>query len=240
MAGEIGLRKKFEKSPLLEPPHSISDQIYERLKERIIHGEIEPGKRLLQSQVAQELKTSRTPVREAFRLLEQDGLVERIPQGGIRVTCLDQETIREVFGIRKVLETYAIELACRRITEEEISLLKKLTNQARQILAARNAGAKSKINQLFALNSQFHEIIYRASGNAYLLAVINSLRNMVYRLRFLGLRSQSTWSRAWQEHAQLIKLLEKKNKKAAITLIKTHLSHGIADVLSGMKALPQK
>lgn len=71
--------------------------------------------------MAKEFQASRTPVREAFRRLEQVGLVERISKGGVQVTCLDQETIQDVFGIRKVLETYAIELAVARITAEEIS-----------------------------------------------------------------------------------------------------------------------
>ena len=83
----------------------------------------------MQNQVAETLKASRTPVREAFRRLEQDGLVERVPQGGVRVTHPDTETIQEVFGIRKVLEAYAVELACGRITAEEIGSLKRLVNQ---------------------------------------------------------------------------------------------------------------
>lgn len=225
-----------KKHYLLKPSHSLSDQIYEKLKEKIFHGEIEPGKRLMQNIVANELGVSRTPVREAFRLLEQDGLVERIPQGGIQVSCLDQDTIEEVFGIRSVLETYAIELACTRITAEEIYFLKELTKQARKLLSAPSMRIESKIDHLFALNSQFHDTIYRASGNSYLLGMINSLRTMVVRLRFLGLRSHSTWSRAWREHNKLIKLLEKKNKKAAVLLIKGHLTHALGDVLFGMKA----
>ncbi len=237
MVSEIVLKSKFNDFNPLRPPKAISDQIYEKIKERIIHGKIEPGERLMQNQMARELKTSRTPIREAFRRLEQEGLVERIPQGGIRVACLDQETVQEVFGIREVLEAYAIELACGRITREEISFLKKLNNQARKLLSSRHLGKESKMNHLFVLNSQFHETIYRASGNSYLLATINSLRNMVFRLRFLGLRTQSTWFRAWQEHGQLIKLLEKKDKKAAIPLVRIHLSHGLSDVLEGIKTL---
>jgi DNA-binding GntR family transcriptional regulator len=116
MYREAILRNKRGDIRFLEPPNSISDQIYERLKKQILHGEIEPGERLMQNQVAENLRASRTPVREAFRRLEQDGLVERVPQGGVRVTSLDTETIQQVFGIRNVLEAYAIEMACDRIT----------------------------------------------------------------------------------------------------------------------------
>ena len=149
MYREAILRNKRGDIRFLEPPNSISDQIYERLKKQILHGEIEPGERLMQNQVAESLKASRTPVREAFRRLEQDGLVERVPQGGVRVTPLDHETIQEVFGIRKVLEAYAIELACDRITAEEIASLKRLVSQSRELLSSHELGREMKIKRLF-------------------------------------------------------------------------------------------
>jgi len=237
MYREAILRNKRGDIRFLEPPNSISDQIYERLKKQILHGEIEPGERLMQNQVAESLKASRTPVREAFRRLEQDGLVERVPQGGVRVTPLDHETIQEVFGIRKVLEAYAIELACDRITAEEIASLKRLVSQARELLSSHELGMEMKIKRLFRLNSQFHDTIYRASGNSYLMGMINSLRNIVGRLRLLGLRADSTWSRAWDEHAQLIELLERKDKGSAVRLVQTHLVNGASDVLAGLRKI---
>jgi DNA-binding GntR family transcriptional regulator len=237
MYGEVAPRKRQGNIHFLEPPNSISDQIYERLKQQILHGEIEPGERLMQNQVAENLRASRTPVREAFRRLEQDGLVERVPQGGVRVTRLDIETIQEVFGIRKVLEAYAIELACDRITTEEITSLKRLVSQAGEVLSVRGLGLETKIKRLFELNSQFHDTLYRASGNSYLMGMINSLRYIVGRLRLLGLRADSTWSRAWDEHAQLIKLLERRDKDSAIRLTQTHLANAVSDVLSGMRTI---
>jgi DNA-binding GntR family transcriptional regulator len=220
-----------------EPPNSISDQIYERLRQQILHGEIEPGERLMQNQVAENLRASRTPVREAFRRLEQDGLVERVPQGGVRVTRLDMEAIQEVFGIRNVLEAYAVELACSRITAEEIGVLKRLVSQAGDLLSSTELGRETKIKRLFELNSQFHDTLYRASGNSYLMAMINSLRYIVGRLRLLGLRADTTWSRAWDEHAQLIELLERREQDSAIRLTQTHLANAVSDVLSGLRIM---
>ena len=237
MYGEVTPRNRQGNVHSLEPPNSISDQIYERIRQQILHGDIEPGERLMQNQVAEKLRASRTPVREAFRRLEQDGLVERVPQGGVRVTRLDMEAIQEVFGIRNVLEAYAVELACGRITAEEIGSLKRLVSQAGDLLSSGELGRETKIKRLFELNSQFHDTIYRASGNSYLLGMINSLRFIVGRLRFLGLRADSTWSRAWDEHAQLIGLLEKKDKESAARLLKTHLVNAVSDVLMGMKRL---
>jgi DNA-binding GntR family transcriptional regulator len=207
------------------------------LKQQILRAEIEPGERLMQNQVAETLKASRTPVREAFRRLEQDGLVERVPQGGVRVTRPDPDTIQEVFGVRKVLEAYAIELVCDRITPQEIDVLKRLARRAQEILSARELGLKAKINRLFELNSQFHDIIYQTSGNSYLMGMINSLRNIVGRLRLLGLRADDTWSQAWDEHAQLIEFLERRDRESATRLIQAHLLHGASNVLSGLRTI---
>jgi DNA-binding GntR family transcriptional regulator len=237
MYGEIALRNRPGKIHFLEPPNSISDQIYERLKQQILNCEIKPGERLMQIQVAEILRASRTPVREAFRRLEQDGLVERVPQGGVRVTRPETETIQEVFGIRKVLEAYAIELVCDRITPQEIAALKRLSSQAQELLSSRELGLQAKISRLFELNSQFHDAIYRASGNSYLMATINSLRNIVGRLRLLGLRADNTWAQAWDEHAQLIEFLEKKDRESAIRLIQTHLLNGASNVLAGLRTI---
>ena len=237
MYGEVTPRNRQGNSHFLEPPNSISDQIYERIRQQILHGDIEPGERLMQNQVAENLRASRTPVREAFRRLEQDGLVERVPQGGVRVTRLDMEAIQEVFGIRNVLEAYAVELACGRITAEEIGSLKRLVTQAGELLSSGELGRETKIKRLFELNSQFHDTLYRASENSYLMGMINSLRSIVGRLRLLGLRADSTWSRAWDEHAQLIGLLEKKDKESAARLLKTHLVNAVSDVLMGMKLI---
>jgi DNA-binding GntR family transcriptional regulator len=236
MYGEVTPRNRPGNIHFLAPPNSISDQIYERLKQQILHGEIEPGERLMQNQVAENLRASRTPVREAFRRLEQDGLVERVPQGGVRVTRFDLDTIQDVFGIRQVLEAYAIELACDRITGEEISALKRLMSQAQETLKSPDLDLETKLKRLFELNSQFHDTIYRASGNSFLLAIINNLRNIVRRMRYLGLRADSTWDQVWDEHSRLIEFLELRNRESAVKLIQEHLVNAASYVEAELRS----
>lgn len=219
----------------IHPPRSLADQIYEHLKAKILHGDIKPGERLMQIAVAEKLNTSRTPVRDAFRRLEQDGLVEKLPQGGVRVSIIAEETVKEVFGVRRVLETYALQIACMKIKAEDIALLKNLKYQAQEILAAKRVSQEAKIRQLFELNSRFHEIIYGATGNIYLLNILNNLRNIVSRLRYLGLQAGETWVEVWREHGQLINFLEKKDKKGAINLLNKHLDHAASYVLSSLR-----
>jgi len=234
-------RNKQGEAKFLEPPNSISDQIYEHLKQKILYGDIEPGERLMQIQVAETLKTSRTPVRDAIRRLEQDGLVVRLPQGGVMVTLVDSQTIKEVFGIRSVLEAYAVELACDSITPEEIATLKQLMRQAQELLGSDELERDVKIRELFKLNSQFHDTIYRATGNSYLLDIINNLRNIVRQMRYLGLRADTTtWSQAWDEHIQLINCLESRDKESANGLIKRHLINAASNVISALGMTTQQ
>src|SRR4030042_6022871 len=227
---------KRGEAKFLEPPHSISDQTYEYLKQKILIGDIEPGERLMQIQVAETLKTSRTPVRDAFRRLEQDGLVKRLPQGGVRTTLIDSKTVNEVLGLRNVLEAYAVELACDRITPEEISILRRLMRQAKEILESKEVDRETKIKNWLELYSNFHDTIYRATENSYLLDFIKNLRNIVRRLRYLGLRADHTWIQVWEEHAQLINFLELRDKESAIALIKKHLVSAAMHVEFALKA----
>ncbi|MGB9700938.1 MAG: GntR family transcriptional regulator [Thermodesulfobacteriota bacterium] len=219
----------------IHPPSFISDQIYEHLKEKIICGDFRPGERLKQIPVAKELKISRLPIRDAFRRLEQDELLERLPQGGVRVTIIKEETIKEVFEIRKVLEAYALKVACSKITEEEINFLKDLRDQAQGILDSKELSQETKRRKLFELNSRFHELIYRSTGSTYLLKILSHLRNIVSRLRYLGLRTFDTWREVWEEHSALIDYLEKRDKKGAVKLIKKHLNHASNYVLSSLR-----
>jgi DNA-binding GntR family transcriptional regulator len=207
----------------LEPPRSISDQIYEHLKQKILSGDIAPGERLMQVPVSEAFKTSRTPIRDAFHRLGQDGLVERLPQGGVRVIPLEMTKIKEIFGIRSVLEAYAVELACDRITGEEIAALKQILRQAQEVLRLPKSKRELQITRLFELTTRFHEAIYQAANNSYLMRVISNLRDIVRRMRYVGLSVEETWPQVWDEHARLIHFLEKRDKEGAVRLIKAHL-----------------
>jgi DNA-binding GntR family transcriptional regulator len=220
---------------ILEPPRSISYQIYEHLKTQILYGEISPGERLAQEKIAEQLNVSRMPVREAFRLLEQDGLVERLPQGGLRVPLITVETIQHVLGIRAALETYAIELACGRISEEEIVQLENIKRQAHEVLKQESIDYFEKLKRFYDLNTEFHDTIYEATGNPYLIKVISQLRNLVLRMRAIGLREPSTWIEIWEEHDQLIDSLKRKDNETASRNIKQHIENSASYVINALR-----
>lgn len=219
-------------SELVCPPKSISDQIYDLLKKKILNSEIQPGERLMQEEVAKAFNASRTPIRHAFHLLEKDGLVERLPQNGIRITRLDLETIRDLFAIRGVLEAYGVELACERIQLKDIETLRYIQDQAIQMLESSSIQRETKLRQIFEINSLFHETIYQSTNSRYLMDLINNLRNTVLRLRALGVRKDSSWRQAWGEHSRLIDCLERRDKKAAGKLMRRHIANAMSHVLS--------
>ena len=222
-----------QQETVILPPQSISDQIYGVLKERILLGKIASGERIIESNLAEDLKTSRTPVREAFQRLVQDGLVERVPQGGVRVTVITPRMIKEVFGIRAVLEVFAIELACDQVNGETVGKLKELARQARKLLSSPEANQFEGLITLWKINTSFHETIYRSTGSEYLIKLIDQLNSLVRRFRFLSMRK--TRKRAWDQHEMIVKYLEDKNKAALRELIKAHVEHAASDTLKALE-----
>ena len=219
----------------IKPPKSISDQIYEYLKAQILNGELHPGERLTQERVAEQLNVSRMPVREAFRLLEQDGLVERLPQGGLKVTSVTMELIGHVLGTRAALEAYGIELACERISESAIAKLEDIKQQADEVLKQGSLNRSEKAKRFFALNSRFHDIIYEATGNPYLIKFISQLNNLVLRMRAIALREASSWIRTWEEHGQLLDSLKRRDKETARRCIQKHIENAASYVSAVVK-----
>ena len=223
----------IQQKTVIVPPKSISDQIYEVLKERILLGKIAPGERIIESRIAEDLKTSRTPVREAFQRLVQDGLVERVTQGGVRVSVITPRMIKEVFGIRGVLEVYAVELVCDNIEVETIIKLKELAQQARKLLSSPEANDPDGLITLWKINTSFHETIYRASGSEHLLKLVSQLNSLVRRFRFLSMRK--TRIRAWDQHELIIKYLEDKDKAMLGELMKAHIEEAASDTLKALE-----
>jgi DNA-binding GntR family transcriptional regulator len=219
----------------IKPPKSISDQIYEYLKAQILNGELHPNERLTQKRVAEQLNVSHMPMREAFRLLEQDGLVERLLQGGLKVTSVTLETIGHVLGTRAALEAYGIELACDRISEAEIAKLEGIKHRADNVLNQDSLSRSEKAKLFFELNTEFHDTIYEATGNPYLIKFISQLRNLVLRMRAIGLREVSGWIQIWEEHGQLLESLKRKDKETARRCIKRHIENAASYTITVVK-----
>ena len=217
---------------------SVADQIYDNLKKSIISGQLRPGYRLFEVKVAESYHVSRTPVREAFRRLEQDFLVQRLAQGGVKVTEVDPASVEDLFGIRTVLEEYAIKLACERITPEQIAALREIKAQAFQALELYHSEEVSHeymLKRFFELNSLFHESIYTATGSNYLVNLFANIRGIMMGMRSISLRAEKEAIQTWEEHSRLIDLLEQRNKPEAVRLIKNHIARSASQVIAVMR-----
>ena len=226
--------KHYDNVPIM-PARSMADQIYDRTKDQILNGALKPGQRLHELDVAKAAQTSRTPVREAFRRLEQDCLVERVPRGGVRVIHLDWETIKDLYELRKVLEVHVIELACQRITTEEIIALKRTKAQAMELLNSSEMKNESLLSHLIELNTEFHDTIYQSTGSRFLITITNQLRGVVSAMRSVSLQAERGPRSAWEDHSLLIHHLEKRDTQAARKLIRRHIQNAAKEVLSVIK-----
>jgi DNA-binding GntR family transcriptional regulator len=163
-----------------------------------------------------------------------------MPRGGVGVIQLDRVTIEDLYDLRTVLEVYAIKMACRRITPEQVVSLKQVRVQAMELMSHSTLNKEFMLGRLMELNTEFHEYIYKASGSRFLININNQLRGIVQGIRSISLQADQAPTRAWKEHDLLIAHLEKCDIKAAQILIRKHIKNAADEVLSVMKKKAQK
>jgi DNA-binding GntR family transcriptional regulator len=203
--------------------------VAEQLRRLITEGDLAPGARLNERVLGERLGVSRTPLREAFRLLEADGLVVLHPNRGAQVVALSENDIREYFEMMGALEALAGELACRRIGDAEVVEIKALTFEMLACHARRDLPA------YYDRNRQIHDRINLAAGNARLRQTYASLNLRIQHLRFRSNYDDDKWSRAAAEHAQMVETLEARDAAGMATLMRRHLQQKGEAVLEGMR-----
>lgn len=207
----------------LEAPKTMSEQVYNLLREKIMNQEIMPGEVLLEVEVSKALGVSRTPVREAFRLLQHDDLVYRNPRGGVSVTELTMSDLREVSDLRLVFEVHAIERTCDRITDEELEELESTVIEVGKIFERAGSDEDLDLVKLGELNTKFHDILYQAAGSNYLTRILETIRLPILRYRPFSLETKKQRDRSWQEHKLMIQYLRNHDKTSLKKLVKKHI-----------------
>lgn len=207
----------------LEAPKTMSEQVYNLLREKIMNQEIMPGEVLLEVEVSKALGVSRTPVREAFRLLQHDDLVYRNPRGGVSVTELTMSDLREVSDLRLVFEVHAIERTCDRITDDELEELEATVIEVGKIFERAGADGDLDLIKLGELNTKFHDILYQAAGSTYLTRILETIRLPILRYRPFSLETKKQRERSWQEHKLMIQYLRNHDKTSLKKLVKKHI-----------------
>ncbi len=201
------------------PGNTRSASIYEQLRSALLSGQYLPGTWLREEQLAAEYAASRTPVREALRRLESDGLVEIVPRRGVLVVDLALEDLDEVYDIRSALETLAATRSIGRISSSELSA-------ARAILdVARAATERGDVPGAVAANDHFHQVVYRASHSPRLWAQIAGLGDVVQRYRFASLSVPHRAAAVVSEHAALLQAIEQGDEHHVRQLMAEHIEH---------------
>ena len=155
----------------------LRDVVFNTLRQAILKGELAPGERLMEIQLAEKLGVSRTPIREAIRKLELEGLVLMIPRKGAEVAKISEKSLKDVLEVRRSLEELAIELACQRISDTDMEDM-----DAAQA-AFRDAIAKGDAMEIAETDEAYHDVIYNCTRNTRLVQILNNLREQMYRFR---------------------------------------------------------
>jgi DNA-binding GntR family transcriptional regulator len=199
-----------------------------RLRELIIEGELPAGMRLNERALCDRLGISRTPLREAFRLLAAEGLVTLHPNRGAQVVQLSTEDIRESFEVMGALEALSGELACRHITPAEIAEIKALTFE---MLASH---AREDLPAYYRVNRLIHDRINLAARNRLLTQTYRMLNLRIQNLRFRSNLDHDKWNRAAREHAQMVEALEARDAARLAAVLRAHLHQKGEAVLAGL------
>lgn len=198
----------------------LREQVYKNLKTSILNQTLPQNKRLVEERLAEELGTSRTPVREAIQKLEKEGLIHKLSKGGYAVSAITDEDIEEVFGIRGILEGYAAYLATMRVTDEDIRSLEEIVNKEEQCLK------KGELEECIRLNTEFHDRLYRIAQSAKLYSIINDLRDYIYRYRIIILRYEGMVEVSIRDHREMIVLMKSKRATKVEKLVRKHITRG--------------
>ena len=207
----------------------LRDVVFKTLRQAILKGELEPGERLMEIQLAERLGVSRTPIREAIRKLELEGLVLMIPRRGAEVAKISEKNLRDVLEVRRSLEELAIDLACQRIQEEEPETLREAH---KEFSAAVAAGDAMEIAQT---DEKFHEIIYSGTGNQKLMQILSNLREQMYRYRLEYIKDANKRQILLVEHEQILKALSLRHVQEAKLAVREHIDNQEITVLKNLK-----
>lgn len=197
----------------------LRDVVFNTLRQAILKGELKPGERLMEIALAERLGVSRTPIREAMRKLELEGLVVMIPRRGAQVANITEKDLNDVLEVRIALENMAIEKACKRMTEEQLEKLWQAAKEFERTMAEGN------LVRLAEADAAFHEIIYQASDNCRLIQVLNNLREQIYRYRVEYLKEEETRNVLVKEHEELYNAVKVRDVERAQEISFEHIEN---------------
>lgn len=218
----------------LDSYQPLREVVCETLRDAVRRGILQPGERLMEIQLAEDLGVSRTPVREAIRKLEMEGYVIMMPRRGTFVADLSIRDINEVFEIRTSLESLASGLAAERIDEDELEKLQRL-------LVEIGAYIKSgDMESIVRTDTEFHDLLYQASRNTRLVGIISNLREQLTRFRTTSMSFPGRLKATLEEHRKIVEAIAQGDEKAARKAAEHHMEKSEQTLLASMKSKEKK
>jgi DNA-binding GntR family transcriptional regulator len=227
----------------------LHKDVVERLRDKLIEGVMPPGSRVPEKDLCAEFGISRTPLREALKVLAAEGYVVLLPNRGARVAKMTRNDLEELFAVCGGMEALAGELACKHATDAEISEVKALHDQMAQCYAGRDLAG------YYPLNRAIHEAIVRATHNSVLTTLYENVSARIRRARFVVPMPPDHWQLAMAEHEAILNALQRRDAAVLSSILKTHLRNKLEQVekagfaesddappatLSGNSALPEQ
>ena len=218
----------------LDTYQPLREAVCETLRDAIRKGILEPGERLMEVQLADELGISRTPVREAIRKLEQEGYVIMMPRRGTYVSDISTGDVKEIFEIRSALESLAAGLAARRIEPDELETLQNLLIEIEGYIA------KNDIEKIVETDIKFHGLLYKVSRNERLANIINNLKEQLARFRTLSMSYPGRLQETLEEHSEMVEAIANGDVSAARDAAEHHMERAEKTYLKAIRRAKTK
>ena len=214
----------------LRPRKPLGDEVYDAVKSAILKGDLPPGARLVEEQLAEQLGASRTPVRQAIHMLFRENLVQPLPKTGFVVQGLSLEDIEEILDLRCVLESHAARKAAENITDKALADLNRLNEKFGKSIN------NSPHNRLAELNTDFHYALYELAQSERLNRLIRDLHDHLYRYRVALLRLKDMARTSYQDHLEMIQAMADRNPNRTEQLVRQHIEKGKDAILAQARA----
>jgi len=216
------LSKELDFSPASDA--SLRNKVFKYIKSQIISGAYGPGETLLESKLADELGVSRTPIREAIRLLEMEGLVETTTKKGASVLGISQQDVEDIYAIRQLVEGLAARWAAERLSAADLKELQK-TYELMEFYAQ-----KHEVEEIAELDNKFHQMIYEAAGSKILYLTLRNLHQYVQIARLKSLSMQNRLALTLSEHRAILEAFEAKDADAAEKAMTEHVRQAYQNI----------
>lgn len=203
----------------------LRDVVFNTLRQAILTGELKPGERLMEIHLADRLGVSRTPIREAIRKLELEGLVVMIPRKGAQVAKITEKNLKDVLEVRRALDTLAVRLACKRMDDTYKKQLREACDEFAKVVKCSNT------KDITEADVRFHDIINQSTGNDRLIQLVNNLAEQMYRYRLEYIKDAAYHNRLIDEHEEIYNAILERDEERAAKAVVVHIDNQEASIL---------